>query len=492
MRKTAAAIPTKPAKSRAPSPAKQPGTKRPVATAKQTAANKRPITVLKPAAATAGYDASDDPSPLVLDHILEDSGRTSTINNYDTDSDDSLPSPKKKTPAANLPPPTDSGDTKMSAKSRRTTPQFYAHDPRYATHFPPHKQHRRATKPRPTNADNTAFQGSERVGDETPEDIDIEGFYAFDALLDKQEDSDEPDETWYLVKWLHKVPGFASLEWVFESKLDSASCDSAKLLLDRYLALPEERRNTTSLLMWRRNQPEWLMMCANSDSSCLAAICQACHLLGMDFFFDAEDILDFKISRDIAPTTAIPQAKLKDFILYLVQHYFLKIDLQIAAINQGTPSKTGVIHDVVKASEEPGVYILITEESDTCHAWAFHRHEDTSVYLYDGPDEVDIQDTFTRPAGHRRILFQRLIRFQPIMARRTEESDTCDAWAFHQHEDSSVYLYDGMDEVDIADTFTRPAGHRRIVFQRLIRFQSTIARQFPFQESKKAAKQARK
>ncbi|ETV89908.1 hypothetical protein H310_15252 [Aphanomyces invadans] len=129
-----------------------------------------------------------------------------------------------------------------------------------------------------------------------------------DGLIDKQANPDQPDESWYLVQWLHPSTTFANKEWVFEGELENFSLDSAKALLEKYLALPASQR-TVDFMKWRRNSGDWLMIGANDDNTCLvAALHQACDLLDLAFSFTAEDLQDYKDAQGLFRLREFPTA----------------------------------------------------------------------------------------------------------------------------------------------------------------------------------------
>ncbi|ETV90411.1 hypothetical protein H310_14814 [Aphanomyces invadans] len=172
-------------------------------------------------------------------------------------------------------------------------------------------------------------------------------------------------------------------------------------------------------MKWRRNSGDWLMIGANEDNTCqVAALHQACDLLDLAFSFTDEYIQEYKDAEGIDPTSAISQSKFRPFMRHLVMEHVLPFRLEAATNNIATRKASGVACDAISATDEEGLYLLITTESDVSDACILQRLPGFMFHLYDGKDKVDILDTLHRSEHQRPIQLQRLCRLTPIGIRR--------------------------------------------------------------------------
>ncbi|ETV96445.1 hypothetical protein H310_10197 [Aphanomyces invadans] len=91
----------------------------------------------------------------------------------------------------------------------------------------------------------------------------------------------------------------------------------------------------------------------------------ACDLLHLAFHFTADDLREYKDAQGIEPTSAIPQSKFRPFMRHHVMEHGLPLRLDAATNNIATRSANGVVCGAISATDDEGLYLLITTESDT-------------------------------------------------------------------------------------------------------------------------------
>ncbi|RHY23197.1 hypothetical protein DYB32_009281, partial [Aphanomyces invadans] len=92
----------------------------------------------------------------------------------------------------------------------------------------------------------------------------------------------------------------------------------------------------------------------------------------------------------------------------------LPLCLDAATNNIATRSANGVVCGAISATDDEGLYLLITTESDVRHAYILQRLPGFMLHLNDGKDHVDILDTLHRPGCDNKEIFS--YHWQPVAA----------------------------------------------------------------------------